>query len=381
MHSSNALNKAVCLTTQSHYLHEDSAHAIQGHLSISNAYDLISLYDDPTCLILMLINSNTKSMPCGEQVQAANSAADRSTTAQQLLQQRMVTADSAAVSSLWRQFRKSDREASGKLSSSEFAAALHNSKLGLSSAEVLQVANGLVDSDGLLDYRPIGHMLRSRVSADLTPSKTARADVGAKKPPLPRAGSSVAVARKPCGSDQTAKQDNHAAQAIQESLRSTAAASLQPQSVSSAVSSQVMTAQVLPRPMQSDTEVQPAAQVVASAAGLSQGRSGAECDADRAGTNAQLRSVRPGTAPVQRAPGPPAQKVPYFFSKGQIDMQQPYKWKPSRDNTTISDIASKGRYVRPWSTVSSRNKPSQVSLQAKQRNSLLDVTVIFANAK
>ena len=310
----------------------------------------------------MQISFNTKCLPFCEQVQAANSAADRSNTAQQLLQQRMVTADSAAVSCLWRQFRKCDREASGKLSSSEFVAALQNSKLALSSAEVLQVANGLADSNGLLDYRPVGHMLRSRVSADRTPPKNARADVGTKKPPLPRAGSRVAAARKPCGSDQTAQQDHQSAQATTESLRPTAAPTLQLQSVSSAVSSQNVTAQGLPRPLQSDTEAQLAAQVVASAAGSQQVHSRAECDADRAGSSALPCSVWPGTAPVQRAPGPPpAQKVPYFFSKGQIDMQQPYQWKPSRDNTIISDIASKGGYERPWSAMPARSKPPQVS--------------------
>lgn len=275
----------------------------------------------------------------------------------------MVTADSAAVSSLWRQFRKCDREASGKLSSSEFAAALQNSKLGLSSAEVLQVANGLADSNGLLDYRPVGHMLRSlRASTD--PQKAGCADVGTKKPPLPRAGSGVAAARKPRLSDQTAKQDNDAVQATTELPSSTSAASLQPQLqyVSGAVYNQEVTAQGLPRPMQTLTEAQPMAQAVASAAESQQVHSRAELGAGRADTSVLPRSVRPGTAPVQRSLGPPAQKVPYFFSKGQIDMQHPYQWKPSRDNTIIPDVASKGGYERPWSALPTRSQPSQVSL-------------------
>ena len=292
-------------------------------------------------------------------MQAANSAADRSTSAQQLLQQKLATADSAAVSSLWHQFRKCDREASGKLSSREFAAALQNSKLGLNSAEVLQAANGLADSNGLLDYRPVGHMLRLQVT-DLT-----RQTVGfIEKPPLPQSGSSVAAARKSRVSDQTAKQDNHAVQASTELLSSTAAASLQPQPqyVSGAVCNQEVTAQGLPRPMQSDREAQPVAQAVASTAASQQVHSRAEHDAGRADTSARPSSVRPGTSPVQRAPGPPAQKVPYFFSKGQIDMQQPYQWKPSRDNAIIPDMASKGGYERPWSAMPTRSKPLQVSL-------------------
>ena len=287
----------------------------------------------------------------------------------------MGTADSAAASSLWRQFRKCDREASGKLSSTEFAAALQNSKLGLSSAEVLQVANGLADSDGLLDYRPVGHMLRSRVSADLTPQRNARADV-AKKPPLPWAGSSVAAARKSHGSDQAAKQDKHAAEETTAFSHTTWS-----QDVSNAVSTPDVSAQGLPRPMQSDTEAQPVAQAVAGAAASQQFPSRAVCDAGRAGISTLPHSMRPGTAPVQRASGPPPQKVPYFFSNGQIDMQQPYQWKPSRDNTSVSDIASKGGYERPWSAMPARSKPSQVSLQANQSQSPFDMTVSFANAK
>lgn len=300
-------------------------------------------------------------VPCCEQVQAANSAADRSTTAQQLLQQRLVTAGSAAVASLWRQFRKCDREASGKLSSSEFAAALQSSKLGLSSAEVLQVANGLADSNGLLDYRPVGRMLQSRASAQLTPQKPGCASVGVTKPPLPRPGSSVAAARKSSGSDQTAKQGSHARQATAELLGPTAAASvqLQPQPGSGAESDHDVTAQGLLRQMHSNTEVQASA----SAQAAQQAPSRAECGASRAGTSALPHSVRPETAPVKRFPGPPAQKVPYFFGKGQIDMQQPYQWKPSQDTTTILGVASKGGYVRPWSALPARNKAVQVSLQ------------------
>lgn len=298
-------------------------------------------------------------------MQAANSATDRSTTAQQLLQQRAVTAGSAAVASLWRQFRKCDREASGKLSSSEFAAALQTSKLGLSSAEVLQVANGLADSNGLLDYRPVGRILQSRASADLTPQKLGCANVGAKKPPLPRPSSSVAAARKSSGSDPTAKQDNHAGQEAAELLGPTAAASLQlqPQPGSGAVSDHDATVQGLPRQLQSDTEAQPITQADAGAADSQQLPSRAECGAGRAGTSALPRSVRPETAPVKRSPGPPAQKVPYFFGKGQIDMQQPYHWKPSRDTTTISGAASNGGYERPWSALPARSKAAQVSLQ------------------
>lgn len=289
----------------------------------------------------------------------------------------MGTADSAAASSLWRQFRKCDREASGKLSSTEFAAALQNSKLGFSSAEVLQVANGLADSNGLLDYRPVGHMLRSQVSADLTPQKNAGT-----KPPLPRAGSSVAAARKSHGSDQAAKQDKHAAEETT-AFSHTAAASLQPlsQDVSDAVSTPDVSAQGLPRPKQSDTEAQPVAQAVAGAAASQQFPSRAVCDAGRAGISTLPHSMRPGTAPVQRASGPPPQKVPYFFSNGQIDMQQPYQWKPSRDNTSVLNIASKGGYERPWSAMPARSTPSQVSLQANQSHSPLDMTVSFANAK
>ena len=341
---------------------------------------MISCCNGPTCPFSMQLYPNTTTLPCGQQVQAANSAADRSTAAQQLLQQRMVTADSAAISSMWRQFRKCDREASGKLSCSEFAAALQNSKLGLSSADVLQVANGLADSNGLLDYRPVGHLLRSQASADLTPPKVAGADVGSKKPPLPRAGCSVAAARKSCGSDQTAKQDKHAADATTAMSSLTAAASLQPQPqfVSGAVSSGE---QGLPRPMQSDTEAHSAAQADASAAASQQISSRDARDAGRAGTSASPGSMRPGTAPVQRATGPPAQKVPYFFSKGQIDIQQPYQWKPSRDNTTVRDVAVKSGYERPWTAMPARSKPSQVSLQANQRQSPLDMTDMFANAK
>ena len=308
-----------------------------------------------------------KLVPCCAQVQAANSAADRSTTAQQLLQQRVGTAGSAAVSSLWRQFRKCDREASGKLSSSEFAAALQSSKLGLSSAEVLQVANGLADSNGLLDYRPVGRMLQCRASADLTPQRPLDcANAGMKKPPLPRPASSGAAARKSSGLASNAKQVSRAAQKTAEVLGPTAAASvqLQPQPGSGAVSDHDVTAQGLPRPLQSDTEAQPMTQAGASAAASQQVCSRAECGAGRAGTSALPCSVRPEKAPVKRSPGPPAQKVPYFFGKGQIDMQQPYHWKPSRDNTMISDPAAKGGYERPWSALPARSKVVQVSLQS-----------------
>ena len=295
-------------------------------------------------------------------MQAASTAADRSTSARQVLQQRVRTADSAAVSSLWRQFRKGDREASGKLSSSEFAAALQSSKLGLSSAEVLQVTNGLADCDGLLDYRPVGQLLRSRVSADPTRQGGACAEATGKKPPLPWPGSSGPATRKSNGSNLTAKPVDHTAQRVAGSV-SPAVASFSGatlQHVNSAGCGQDANSQSLPEAKQDGKEQQQAAQVVPCAA-LQQMPSAVASDRRSTGTTPACE-VRPGTAPVKRSPGPPAQKVPYFFGKGQVDMQQPYQWKPSKDNTTVQDTASKGVYERPWSAGHTRNKLLQVSL-------------------
>lgn len=305
-------------------------------------------------------------------MQAATAAAGRSSTAQQLLQQKVRTADSAAVSSLWRNFRKCDREASGKLSSSEFAAALQSSQLGLSSAEVLQVANGLADSNGLLDYRPVGHMLRSRGSAapSLQPSPPSCAGGSAKKPPLPRPSSSTAL--RSVGPDQ---REGHVAQMSAQSATPAALSAVQtPQPGSAVGSGHCLTTRGMSEPVKNEVAQQQAAQPAACAA-LQRTPSRAAFDAGRAATDscaqtgleltALQRSQRPGTAPYKRAPGPSAQKVPYFFSKGQINMQQPYEWKPSRDNTTIQDAAFKGMYERSWRAGHTGNKPLQVRRNSK----------------
>lgn len=302
---------------------------------------------------------------CGfRQVQAANAAAGRSCAAQQLLQQRVRTADSAAVSSLWRNFRKCDREASGKLSSSEFAAALQSSKLGFSSAEVLQVANGLADSDGLLDYRPVGRMLRSQGSGNPALQGVNSAEAGAKKPPLPRPSSSKAErSNRVAQSDQTAANDDHAAQRRTPSAAPAAASSTVQvqQHGSDAGLGHSPTTGGWSEPMQAEAEHQQAAQSVACAA-VQPAPNRATLAGSKAGSDSLSGAKRPGTAPCKKAAGPPAQKVSYFFSKGQIDMQQPYEWKPSKDDTAIQDAASRGVYVRSWSTGHTRNKPLQVSL-------------------
>ncbi|KAL3152600.1 hypothetical protein ABBQ32_001618 [Trebouxia sp. C0010 RCD-2024] len=306
-------------------------------------------------------------------VQAANAAAGRSCAAQQLLQQRVRTADSAAVSSLWRNFRKCDREASGKLSSSEFAAALQSSKLGFSSAEVLQVANGLADSDGLLDYRPVGRMLRSQGSGNPALQGVNSAEAGAKKPPLPRPSSSKAErSNRVAQSDQTAANDDHAAQRRTPSAAPAAASSTVQvqQHGSDAGLGHSPTTGGWSEPMQAEAEHQQAAQSVACAA-VQPAPNRATLAGSKAGSDSLSGAKRPGTAPCKKAAGPPAQKVSYFFSKGQIDMQQPYEWKPSKDDTAIQDAASRGVYVRSWSTGHTRNKP----LQDIQRQQAQEVAV------
>ena len=293
------------------------------------------------------------------QVHAAHVATARGAAAQHLLQNKVRTADSAAVSSLWRQFRTCDREASGKLRSGEFATVLQNSKLGLSSAEVLQIANNMADCNGLLDYRPVTHMLRSQGLADSGSQSASCTGSATKKPPLSRPGSSVAALRSCSAAKSEAKHVCHAAAETTAPDRLAADASYHGSNLGpnqSAVAQQDLQTQL------SGQVQQPAVQ---SEAKLQQTLKGLSCDASRASSGNAPSSGRPQTAPVTRVPGPPAQKVPYFFSKGQVNMEQPYKWMPSKDNTTIQDAGSKGTYERPWSVGHAINRHVKVQQFSK----------------
>ena len=306
---------------------------------------------------------------------AADTAAARGAAAQQLLQEKVRSADSAVVSSLWRQFRTCDREASGKLSSGEFAIALQNSKLGLSSAEVLHIAHNMADCHGLLDYRPVTHMLRSQGSAVSGPQSTSCAGPATNKPPQARPSSSIAALRSCGGAEPDTNPVWRAAERTDlDSVASRASAAHAPQHASNAGIGQKEAAEQDIQTRQSGRDKQRIVRPETGAT-LQQTSRVAECDASRAASGNAPSSSRPQTAPVKRLPGPSAQKVPYFFSKGQVNMEQPYKWMPSKDNTTIQEAGSQGSYERPWSSGHSTNwhvkvkhLPNLVVIRQEQRS-------------
>ena len=319
-----------------------------------------------TCLVLLA------------QVQAANAAADRSASAQQLLQQKVRSADSAAMSSLWRQFRLCDREASGKLSSSEFAKALQTSKLGLSCAEVLQVASGLADCNGLLDYRPVTHLLQSQgLLLSARPQSASHAGLNNKTPPLARAGSHTAIPSRLSPARPSVKSPSGVGTAAAEHVDDACSpAQASPLSASSGVPGQGAAAQPKSLPAPAVQEQQPVGHSggAASAAAAQQLSGRLLSSGSRAEAGNVHCSERPGSALAKRVLGPPAQKVPYFFSKGQVNMEQSYEWRPSQDNTAVHDVESKGHYERPWTAGVSGKKPVQASLMLLPL--LLQVTII-----
>lgn len=224
------------------------------------------------------------------------------------------------------------------------------------------MANGLADSDGLLDYRPVGRMLQSQYSSKPALQGVDCAEASAKKPPLPRPRSSKADrSSRVDQSDQDAAGEDLAAQRRAQSVApATAFSTGNTQHGGDAGLGHSATTRGLSEPKQAEVEQQQAARSAACAA-VQRSPSRATLAGSRAGSDSLSCANRPGTAPCKRAAGPPAQKVPYFFSKGQVDMQQPYEWKPSKDNATIQVAASGGMYVR-WSAGHARNKPLQVSL-------------------
>ena len=301
-------------------------------------------------------------------MQAAHAAASGQTTARQLLQQKVGNADSSAAASLWRQFRSFDREASGKLTTSEFAKVLQNSKLGLSNADVLRVANGMADCHGLMDYRPLSHMLQSQVLQKPRPQTASCAKSGAKKPPLGRQSSSLGTPRTSGVAGQTVTA-GHAQQASPEVARSAAvdAADVDSHSGNSVDCSGDQSSVSAPQPEQQQPQ-QPAVSATEATA-QQQSYSTAGSDSARAVSgSSRLSAAASGLAKTGsahtalagfRAPGPAAQKVPYFFSKGQVNMEQSYKWMPSKDNNAIVDGAPRAPFVRLW-TAEDAKKRAQV---------------------
>ncbi|KAA6428858.1 MAG: hypothetical protein FRX49_00968 [Trebouxia sp. A1-2] len=156
-----------------------------------------------------------------------------------------------------------------------------SSKLPLSNAEVLRVANGMADCHGLMDYRSLTNMLQSQGLHNLRPLTASSAGSGARKPPLARSSSSSGIAISSKEAELGAKHAQHAVQ----------------------------------------------------------------------------------------------QKVPYFFSKGQVNMQQPYRWMPSKDDTTIHPAGPKGQFVRPWTAGQAATMPAQAKQLAE-----LDPAAICADA-
>lgn len=305
------------------------------------------------------------------QVAAADAAASRRTAAQQLLQQKVGGADVAAVASLWRQFRQLDREASGKVTTSEFAKVLQSSNSGLTNAEVLRVANGMADCHGLMDYRRVTQMLQSQGPQMPRPQSAVCADVGTRKPPLARPCSMAGTPRSSGHVGQGAKLAQHADRQAQSSLpapvSSAAVDAADDHKHSCSSSSSVMT-----RAKSTKAELQLLPQQLSappsSAANTDQQEGRADTHScpsvsDSSGhVAAALRD--PGAVPASavRSHGPPQQKVPYFFSKGQVNIEQPYRWMPSRDNTYAVDAASKGHFVRPWTAGQVTTRPTQVSI-------------------
>lgn len=302
------------------------------------------------------------------QVHAADVAASSHTAAQQLLQQKVESAGPRAAATLWSQFRQFDREACGKLTSGEFARVLQSSKLPLSNAEVLRVANGMADCHGLMDYRSLTNMLQSQGLHNPRPQTASSAGLDARKPPLARPSSSSGTATRSKEAGLRAKRAQRADQQVQPASVSSAAvdAADKQQLVGSTSGMSEHEAacaalQQLPQqPVVSSASAATADQQLHMAAAAAPYQAITDPLGVVAAAPGQL-AVAPAIAAV-RSKGPPQQKVPYFFSKGQVNMEQPYRWMPSKDDTTIHAAGPKGQFVRPWTAGQAATMPTQVWL-------------------
>lgn len=302
------------------------------------------------------------------QVHAADVAASSHAAAQQLLQQKVQSAGPGAVATLWSRFRHFDREACGKLTTGEFAKVLQSSKLPLSNAEVLRVANGMADCHGLMDYRSLTNMLQSQGLHNLRPLTASSAGSGARKPPLARSSSSSGIAISSKEAELGAKHAQHAVQQVQPASVSPAAVDAADRQQLAGSRSKMSEHESLCAAMQQVPEQPPMSSASAVTADEQQPCAAAaatyQAITDPLGTVAAAPGhfdVAPASAAV-RSKGPPQQKVPYFFSKGQVNMQQPYRWMPSKDDTTIHPAGPKGQFVRPWTAGQAATMPAQVWL-------------------
>ncbi len=310
------------------------------------------------------------------QVQAADAATSSHVAAQQLLQQKVGSADDGIVAALWHQFRQYDHEASGKLTTSEFARVLQTSKLGFSNAEVLRVANGMADCHGLMDYRRLTHTLQSQGLHSPRPQSASCDGFGAKKPPLARSSSHARTPRSSGEAGQTAKHAQHAAMQAQQR----ASELVSPAAVEAVADDKhggSSSAKHVPTLSESAQQQQlPQQQAAASASEATLQQLERRDDAD----SCQAVAASPGhfaaapgpsaeasakdAVPSLRSFGPPAQKVAYFFSKGQVNMEQPYRWQPSKDDTMVVGSGSKEQFVRPWTAGHAADRPAQVSVSS-----------------
>ena len=284
---------------------------------------------------------------------AADVAASSHAAAQQLLQQKVESAGPRAVATLWSQFRQFDREACGKLTSSEFARVLQSSKLPLSNAEVLRVANGMADCHGLMDYRSLTNMLQSQGLHNPRPLTASSAGLDARKPPLARPSSSSGTATSSKSAGLGAKRAQHADQQVQPASVSSAAVDAadrqQLAGSRSGMSEHVSVCAALQQVPQ---------QPVASSASAVTADQQQPCAAAAAPYQAitapsgilAAASGHPDVAPAPaavRSKGPPQQKVPYFFSKGQVNMEQPYRWMRQRMTPPSNLLDPRGSLCGP----------------------------------
>lgn len=301
------------------------------------------------------------------QVHAADVAASSHAAAQQLLQQKVESAGPTAVATLWSQFRQFDREACGKLTTGEFARVLQSSKLPLSNAEALRVANGMADCHGLMDYRSLTNMLQSQGLRNPRPQTASSAGLDARKPPLARPSSSSGTTTNSKNARLEAKCAQHADQQVQPASVSSAAvdaADRQKLAGSRFGMSEHESACAALQQVPQQPPVSSASAVTADQHQQMAAAAPYQAITDPSGIVAAAPGhldVAPAPAAV-RSRGPPQQKVPYFFSKGQVNMEQPYRWMPSKDDASIQPAGPKGQFVRPWTAGQAATVPAQVWL-------------------
>ncbi len=299
---------------------------------------------------------------------AADVAASSHTAAQQLLQQKVESAGPRAVATLWSQFRQFDREACGKLTTSEFARVLQSSKLPLSNAEVLRVANGMADCHGLMDYRSLTNRLQSQGLHNPRPQTASSAGLDARKPPLARPSSSSGTATSSKTAGLGAKRAQHADQQPQPVSVSSAAVDAADKQQLAGRRSAMIEHESVCAALQQLPQQPVASSASAVTADQQQHMAAAAAPYQATSAPSGILAAAPGHHDVAPAPtairskGPPQQKVPYFFSMGQVSMDQPYRWMPSKDDTTIPPAGPKGPFVRPWTAGQAANMPTQVWL-------------------